>query len=735
MKKVYVITILVFVVSSSFGQPVQKKKSTTSDSVGIPLNNFRVLHHFAGGDADGAVPLGGLIQSGSTLYGMTKAGGCHGNGTIFRINTDGTGFQLMHSFASGDSDGQYPYGSLLQSGSILYGMAGAENTNYGGTLFQIGTDGTGFQVLHRFEGLPSDGRWPYGSVIQSGSTLYGMTVAGGKGDTGSNLSGGTVFRINTDGTGYKILHHFAGGSDDGSWSAGNLTLVGTYLYGMTYKGGSSDLGTIFKVSTDGAGFQVLHSFSGAPNDGAKTHDSFTQFPSDPALYGTTGNGGTKDLGILFKVNTDGTGFHLLHSFDGGANDVAKPLGARIKSDSIFYGTTKSKSGNGAIFSINTDGSAYQILHDFIGADGARPSDVFRSGSTVYGMTWKGGSQNLGVIFALTVPESAPRSARPVAAGIGRKLNTTSQVAFDYLGQPSPGPIPVVFVRGLISTDNLEHSAPAFSPDGNEVFWSLWRQPDKGEPQVIMTMRREGGTWSAPTVAPFSGKFVDGGPVFSADGRRIYFYSTRPTPAGKTSDDIWFVEKHDNGWGKPHCLGFVARFSEMKAVYQPSITCNGTLYFISRPKITLYDNTLQGSPNAFLIYRAELINGEYPKPELLPQSINAPDAYVNWTPFIAPDESYLIFSSCRGTPADDRGDLYVCFRRVDASWTDPVNMGEPVNSPAQERFPAVSPDGKYLFFTRPTPGHSHDVYWVSAGIIEKLKAKAIQELRIDSEIKK
>ena len=284
---------------------------------------------------------------------------------------------------------------------------------------------------------------------------------------------------------------------------------------------------------------------------------------------------------------------------------------------------------------------------------------------------------------------------------------------NYLGQTPPGDIPVVFARGIVSTDHLEHSAPAFSPDGNEVFWSLWRRPEMGERQVIMTMRREGGTWSVPAVAPFSGKYLDGGPAFSVDGRRIYFYSTRPTPAGTMSDDIWFVEKQGKGWGEPQCLGFVARFPELKAVYQPSITRNGTLYFISRQK--------DMPPNEFLIYRAELINGEYPKPELLPQSINAPDAYVNWTPFIAPDESYLLFSSDRRNHHGG-GDLYIARRAPDGTWSQPEILPDSINTPEQERFPSISPDGQYLFFTRPTPGHDQDVCWVSAASISALRAQ-------------
>lgn len=295
----------------------------------------------------------------------------------------------------------------------------------------------------------------------------------------------------------------------------------------------------------------------------------------------------------------------------------------------------------------------------------------------------------------------------------------AQPTNNYLGQATPGKVPEVFARGLVSTDHLEHSAPAFSPDGNEVFWSLWRRPEKGEPQVILTMRREGGAWSAPAVAPFSGKFLDGGPVFSADGRRLYLYSTRPTPAGGTSDDIWLVEKQDKGWSEPRCLGFVARFPELTAVYQPSIARNGTLYFISRPKITPLDHTLEGPPNPFLIYRAALINGEYSKPERLPRNINGPDAFINWTPFIAPDESYLLFSSGR-RDGHGGGDLYLARRASDGTWSQPEILPDSINTPEQERFPWVSPDGQYLFFTRSTREHYHDVFWVSAVAIPALR---------------
>ena len=165
------------------------------------------------------------------------------------------------------------------------------------------------------------------------------------------------------------------------------------------------------------------------------------------------------------------------------------------------------------------------------------------------------------------------------------------------------------------------------------------------------------------------------------------------------------------------LALLPSYPELKFAYNLSIARNGTLYFLG------YAGGLR---NNFGIYRSELIEGEYAKPELLQPGINASEGIRNWTPYIAPDESYLLFSSSRGTSEMAQGDLFICFRQPDGNWTDPVSLGESINSNQLERFPSVSPDGKYLFFTRWTPDHDEDVYWVSASIIGKLKEKAIQE---------
>jgi hypothetical protein len=185
-------------------------------------------------------------------------------------------------------------------------------------------------------------------------------------------------------------------------------------------------------------------------------------------------------------------------------------------------------------------------------------------------------------------------------------------------------------------------------------------------------------------------------VYSRDGHRAY-YSSR--------DDLWAVERQGDSWGEPRSLGITSRFPELKAIYTPTVAGNGTLYFTG------------GVPG---IYRSELVNGEYAKPQLLPPSINLPP-FGNWAPFIAPDESYLLFSSNRTGGLDSYGDLYISRRLTNGSWTDPVSLGEPINSPRQEVFPGLSPDGKYLFFCRDTPGRSNDVYWVDAATIPALQS--------------
>ena len=255
---------------------------------------FNLLHSFAGAPSDGRAPwYGAPTLSGSTLYGLTQQGGASGYGAAFKMNTDGTGFTLLHSFTSGVSDGRNPYGSLTLDGSTLYGMTAQGGLGNGGTVFKMNTDGNDFTLLHTFAGGVNDGSAPYGSLTLSGSTLYGMTCFGGANNFG------TAFKMNTDGTGFALLHTFTGSSSDGGVPYGSLTLDGSTLYGMTTYGGTSNRGVAFQMNTNGTGFALLRSFAGGVSDGSAPYGSLTLDGS--TLYGMTSQGGASGNGTVFGI--------------------------------------------------------------------------------------------------------------------------------------------------------------------------------------------------------------------------------------------------------------------------------------------------------------------------------------------------------------------------------------------------------------------------------------------------
>ncbi|MDD8012204.1 MAG: hypothetical protein PHX05_01840, partial [Acidobacteriota bacterium] len=155
-----------------------------------------------------------------------------------------------------------------------------------------------FNKLYDF-GSGTDGSEPrFSEIVIDGSVFYGMTCNGG------GLDRGTIFKCNLDGSGYIVLHTFMGGSVDGSFPEGSLVISGTTLYGMTCNGGESDLGTIFKIETDGSGFSLLHSFSDAIADGNNPKGSL--IISGTTLFGMTEAGGGSSMGTIFKIGIDGS---------------------------------------------------------------------------------------------------------------------------------------------------------------------------------------------------------------------------------------------------------------------------------------------------------------------------------------------------------------------------------------------------------------------------------------------
>lgn len=400
------------------------------------LAQINLLHEFAGATADGKYPWGDLIISGTTLYGMTQYGGGNDKGTIFKVQTDGSGFALLHEFAGSSVDGKYPMGSLILSGSTLYGMTTGGSTDDHGSIFKLETDGSGFTLLHSFAG-GSAGEYPTGSLVLSGSTLYGM----------SEGFSGTIFKIQTDGSDFTTLHTFTVVPVYEGSPKGSLTISGSTLYGMTYDGGSSRHGTIFKMQTDGSDYTLLYEFSGGIGDGRFPYGSLLLSGSTlfgMASFGMNGMGGPGDprvLGTIFKINTDGSGFALLHAFPFPliAAEGMQPHGSLILSGSTLFGMTHGdgSSSYGTVFQMQTDGTGFTPLHTFAGGmdDGRYPEgSLILAGSVLYGMTNKGGDSDFGVVFSLPLPSSiaviSPNGGEILAIGGSHEITWSSTGMID-----------------------------------------------------------------------------------------------------------------------------------------------------------------------------------------------------------------------------------------------------------------------------------------------------------------
>jgi uncharacterized repeat protein (TIGR03803 family) len=371
--------------------------------------SFTTIHTFMGGNSDGSLPFAGVVMDASgNLFGTTGLGGYAGVGTAFTLKTDGTGFALLHTFIY--SDGKDVESALVLDGSgFLYGTASGGGPSDSGAIFKLKTDGSSFSIIHDFHNTSSDGLAPIAGLLLDGSGfLYGTASSGGSGQDG------TVFKLKTDGTGYVVLHSFGGGKSDGYGPNSSLVENGAgFLYGTTIHGGPLNLGTVYKVKTDGTGFALLHVFAGGATDGSSPYSPLV-YDGSGVLYGTTNMGGTSNEGVIFKLKTDATGFAIIHSFGGGLSDGAYPRsGLTLDNSGVLYGTSVNGGattlGYGTVFRLKTDGTGFKVLHAFSGSDGQYP---FYAGVTLdgagnlFGTTFNGGSSTQGTVFGMKTDGTA-----------------------------------------------------------------------------------------------------------------------------------------------------------------------------------------------------------------------------------------------------------------------------------------------------------------------------------------
>jgi len=403
-------------------------------------------------NAVGSYPVAGLVLGNDgNFYGTTAAGGTSGNGTVFRISTNG----VLTSLASFAFDkGQSPGQLALGNDGNFYGTTSAGGSHNRGTVFKVTPNGV-LTRLVSFRFFDVNGSTPFaGLVLGRDGNFYGTTVRGGGGDCHGDFDSGcgTVFRVTPAGV-LTTLASF--NRPDGISPAGGLVLSrdGDF-YGTTGSGGSSDRGTVFRVTTNGlltslASFNIANGeypdtelllgrdgnfYGTTPRGGA--NESGTVFKvttngllttvfslnnanagpnaglvlgGDGHFYGTTYGGGSSGNGTVFKVTTNGV-LNSLISFNG-TNGAYRSAGLLLGNDGNFYGTTQTggssyvdgnNPGYGTIFHVAQNGELTWLV-SFNGANGAHPQGGLALGDDghFYGTTWEGGSSGKGTVFRMT----------------------------------------------------------------------------------------------------------------------------------------------------------------------------------------------------------------------------------------------------------------------------------------------------------------------------------------------
>jgi hypothetical protein len=264
----------------------------------------------------------------------------------------------------------------------------------------------------------------------------------------------------------------------------------------------------------------------------------------------------------------------------------------------------------------------------------------------------------------------------------------------------PGTAPEAFAPELFFDIYRPHSAPAFSPDGKEIYWEGMFMQGSNDIPRIWHMKEIDGKWQAPRVASFS-DYPSGGPAFSYDGEKLFFFSMKPRTGEPAKDtDLWYVERQGDGWSEPKHLSSPVNQDGVSETY-PFLAKDGTLYFNFASS--------EGSG----LSKSAFVNGTYTKPENLGDLFDSD--YVD----NCKDMEYIIRISDRRKERFHY-EMFISFHMPDGRWSKPIFMGENLHQGKRAGLGRVTPDGKHLFFTR-----DFSFFWVSAKIIGDLRPKELK----------
>lgn len=388
------------------------------------MKSPKILASFAG-SPDGAEPLSGfdIYQGPNTNagFGTTLMGGdANNDGTVYGLTKGKKGAwteSVLYAFKGASSDdGSEPTGiTTFPAGSDYLVTTLAGGASNSGTVEAFTYENHSFDhyFIYSFAGTP-DGANPWGPVIADrAGNLYGTTSAGGA------KGAGTVYRMSPKGTSYieTVLYSFRGGTDGDAPYASLIMDEKGALYGTTMLGGSSALGTIFKLTPSESGYteSVLYSFQGPPNDGSEPYGPLT--PSDGSIalaaggkvIGMSSSGGSQGYGVVYELTPTSSTYKesVLWNFGSTSGDGASPYGGVCTDKKgVIYGTTEAggsggSSGLGTFFTLTPSGGTYkESVYSFTGANGAHPyaGPSVDSKGNLYITTRSGGSKNEGAVL-------------------------------------------------------------------------------------------------------------------------------------------------------------------------------------------------------------------------------------------------------------------------------------------------------------------------------------------------
>jgi hypothetical protein len=300
----------------------------------------------------------------------------------------------------------------------------------------------------------------------------------------------------------------------------------------------------------------------------------------------------------------------------------------------------------------------------------------------------------------------------IATMMNAQQNNFPKLTGHYLGQQPPGSTPEIFAHEILSSQLHPHGSLAFSNDGRSIYWSAMLKD--GPQQTIFCSEFDWKSLSMPRKADFAADSGNGGPAFSADGKRIYFSLIMPAINQQVNKPtaICFTEWNNARWSSPVVIEITIDTIMTKG--QVSIARSGNIYFSGRK----YDERMPS------IYVCRNEGGKILAPEKIKGKILEAGLIVD--PWIDPDEKYLLVSCQPEQGPPMRTDIGISFREADGSWGKPIRLDARINTPDFERFASITPDGKYLFFIRSASqrfvGDGAHFYWVSANVIEELRPK-------------